>query len=415
LKWIDGTTGWLMSVYPDHMSHDSEVLVQLVSVSYNYYHCLQKLSVLIHDNIFTLLDLKTCQMYSSHFEYIIYRLDRIISGKSLSYQTNNWIRNMLSLYLDYFHSRTVRMIINNPKLQMYLQQANVNWNTTFDITSIPLYYHDDIFEIDQDMCFNRVVLFGRSNGHVTYFTSSLVANDFKCYLYSYYYLKVENHFLLNFNEICSFDLLNIVSINSDSNLNFNNNQYFRQRKIKITITIRSGDNRQYLNLMQLHKMIINDLSEESLQIPIDIDWLQSHMIYAGGLTVKQQAKVFSETDIAIVGHGAEIMNGMFMRSGSVLIDVFNAGYYENYFEPMLRELGILMIPFTVTNHTKQTVCNEVLDQRCSNGTLLEGNSLDCISIRNCNINLDLMRLKQLLQQAYLHIISAKFLYPSSSS
>lgn len=234
----------------------------------------------------------------------------------------------------------------------------------------------------------------------------------KCFLYAYHQIPVDSHSLLNFNKICPNDKLNIVHGDGESCAVGSGELLHRRRKVKITVTIRSGDGRQYLNLIQLQQLILHELSEDSLPFSVDKEWFKTHMVHLGSLTPREQMMIFAESDIVIVGHGAEVMNALFMRAGSVLIDVFHGPYYENYFQPMLQELEVHMTPLTVMNHTRQNECLYQAPPHCAQGSLVAGNASDCIPIRQCNLYFDLKQMKQILQQSYFQLLlSGKFLYP----
>jgi hypothetical protein len=177
------------------------------------------------------------------------------------------------------------------------------------------------------------------------------------------------------------------------------------------MTVRSGVLRNYLNIQALQEMIKqNKVSVELLKVPIDMEWFENHIFFAGSLTLQQQAESLAETDIFITAHGAEVMNGLFLRSGSVVIDIFNGGFYEFYFDPMLREIGVKLIPVPVMDHVNQTENCAAYNATCHQGSIVDGNSLNCLGIRNCNVRIDLKQLQLAIQQAYMHVLSAKFMF-----
>jgi hypothetical protein len=389
--WVHGVTAWAMSVSPDHLCHDTEILVQVVILAKQYHDCRQD----------AIVPIEQCRFYSSHFHDLIGTIDRVVMAKSLSYPVTDWIRRMLAMFLDYFESRTGRRSVsgNNDNKQKYRTQSH----------SIRLMNRDDIFAHHSSICFDRVAFLGRNNGHITYFTSESVGNDFKCHMYELLQLPIlDDQRLLDWTKICPMNAQNLRLIH----LNNSPTADSRHRKVKITMTVRSGQRRQYLNVVSLQEMIINGLSTDIQDVPVDVEWFQQHIIHAGRLSLQEQAEIFSETDIFIAGHGAEVMNGLFMRAGSVVVDVFVGAYYEHYLDPMLREIGVKTLPLTIRNHVNQTESCEPYPAKCVHGSVLDGNALDCLGVRNCNAWLDLHDLRLLLQQAYLHVLSAKFMFPA---
>ncbi len=427
-SWLRGTTAWIMSVSPDHLSHDSEIFVHFVTIAKEYYDCILDSvtdpSSIHSDNVE--YRLRTCSQYSNNFDHFIEPIiHRFVMAKSLSYKAVDWIRRMVSIFIDYYYDRTLRGLeilssaaLNIPSHGAIPPTSSINEKRILPLIkklSLPrLLYHDSVFGVVNDLCFEKLALIGRSNGHVTYFTSELVGHDLKCHVYEKLSLKVESlHHTsstmreINFLKLCPLNKLNVLP----SILNQTLFVHPRNRKIKITMTVRSGIRRNYLNIYALQDMIKkNKLSVDLLSVPIDMEWFENHIFYAGALTLQQQAEALAETDIFITAHGAEVMNGLFLRSGSVVIDIFNGGFYEFYFDPMLREIGVKLIPLPVMNHGEQTKNCEKHNATCVEGSVIDGNALNCLGVRNCNIRLDLKQLQLALQQAYLHLLSAKFMF-----
>jgi Glycosyltransferase 61 len=128
------------------------------------------------------------------------------------------------------------------------------------------------------------------------------------------------------------------------------------------------------------------------------------------MSFETQAKLLAETDVFITIHGAAIMNSMFMRPGSVVIDVFNGRFLEFIFETTLREMGVKLQYLAVWDNQKSNVTDcAPYPEKCVQSTVSYGNDLECLGLRSCSLDIDILALQESLYEAYHHVLSVKWL------
>ena len=70
---------------------------------------------------------------------------------------------------------------------------------------------------------------------------------------------------------------------------------------------------------------------------VDVAWLQSHVLYFDNLLFSEQVDIMRSTDLLISVHSAGLINGIFMKSGSVAMQIFNNRFVEFVFAPPLKQ------------------------------------------------------------------------------
>ena len=117
-----------------------------------------------------------------------------------------------------------------------------------------------------------------------------------------------------------------------------------------------------------------------------------------------------EADMFLTIHGAAATNGMFMKEGSVVIDIYNGRYVEFIFAPLLQESGVKLQHLLVWNHTDGVITNcSPFPPHCLLGHVTEGNNLDCLGIRQCSVAVDVAALHVSMMEAYSHVMTNKWL------
>jgi hypothetical protein len=237
------------------------------------------------------------------------------------------------------------------------------------------------YSIGAGMCFDELLLLGRANSHVTFFGSKEIALSFKSYILSSLGIPVKE-------QSAGYPPPLIPA---------------RDRLLKVTFILRSGPNRLINNFPQVRALL--DGSPY-----VDKMWLTRHILFIETLTFKQQVQLMYDSDVVITIHGAAIVNGFFMRTGSVLIDTYNGRYLEFVFDPMLRESGIKLQHLILSDHYHSNVTNcSPFPDKCLQGEVMFGTDFACLGIRQCSFDVSLTGLHSSLMEAYHHVLSVKWI------
>jgi hypothetical protein len=355
LERIKGMTGLSLSVQKGHIIHEMEPIIQLLSI-------IRKQIIQKKDNILNLnkLDL--------NYKYISNNINKIIFGSLTHNDINDWIVSMFGLIMKYY---------NNEK-QLLLQDNNKH---VFQLLSPKLYLFNHLFKENNfnyninGYCFDELLLLGRSNNHVGFYGSTNnISLIFKEFIYNEFDIPLTFTLSSLYNEYnnneCNID-------NNNNNLpNNEDNISIRDIKLKITICIRPGPEREILNLVQ----VVNLLKTFKF---VDKYWLDKHVITFDELSFINQVNIMSKTDIYISLHGASIFNGIFMRENSVVIDILQARFIEYVFQPSLKENNIKLLYLKLTNQDKysKNCPYHNIPQYCYEGYVYDENKTDCWYIR----------------------------------
>ena len=156
----------------------------------------------------------------------------------------------------------------------------------------------------------------------------------------------------------------------------------------------------------------------------------------------------SEIDILITTHGASILNGIFMKANSVVINILNSPFIEYVFSPMLREAGVHILYVPVLNpqlqcsgincpypliintnhssgHSSDSYNKHSLNSStkymskvdipyhciADNDNIHRGH-IECIALRQCSVQVDRHLFKHSLYEAYYYISHMKWFLQS---
>jgi hypothetical protein len=250
-------------------------------------------------------------------------------------------------------------------------------------------------------CFERLLLLGRANSHIAYFGSKQLARSFREYVYS---LPKVNVALASLPQGAGDPAADPAG---------GQGEYYRQRKMKVTIVMKSGKSRSILNIDDIIRVIKRSGS-------VDEQWLDSHMLVFETLSFSEQVQIMAHTDVFVGVHGAALFNGIFMQEGSAVLEIMNGPFAEHFFNTPLREAGVGIMTVPVTDYTTQCAgCLEMIAEdgyelppQCHPGSpgfdSVEGARLECIMLRRCSVevNLDLFRAK--FTEASLYVMAEKF-------
>jgi len=304
------------------------------------------------------------------FIYIAQNLVRVILVNLDSSQAGDWLLSVIGCIKGFWSKMT-----DSFSPAVYLKDHFIARIPTKSPSRIKANFYLDgrILDFTDGVCFDELLLLGLPNAHVTFFRSSLLAASFKKYMLASLKISEEKaqHLLL------------------------------RERKLRVTIALRAGPHRLLSNFPAIHKLLLDSHLVDKL-------WLNKHILTMDLMAFNEQVKLMANTDVFITIHGATVMNGIFMKKGSVVIDIFNGFFVEFIFEPILREAGVKLQHITMSNHTKQASNCPHFPPECLEGHLSNGNDLKCSSIRQCSVEVSLSAFNTSLINAYHHILSVKW-------
>jgi len=177
--------------------------------------------------------------------------------------------------------------------------------------------------------------------------------------------------------------------------------------LKFTILCRAT-NRWILNLRAVHDM----LQKTGL---VDTHWLAAHAcvhLEVDFPTLADQVRLFSQTDVLISPHGAALINVMFMRKHSAVIELLSSSWYEPGYQ---QNALLLQIHFASLAQTRglEYSRNCAFPAACysSSSLLIHRRDLNCFGMRQCNFFVDVEALEVLVWQASQAVRILKFNLP----
>ena len=465
LSWpvVPGVTGLSGSVSPGHIVHESEPLMQLLyasntllkltginanndSNSNNVYNNDKIKSTtdeawlqLLHLTRGSYQDLYTNITLERKYQYISLTMRRLILITLDHTNTNDWLHSFIGVIL-HIHRSTLRRVCTHFTSTSHSCSNSGRSASGSEVTSSilalctdfslgPRVYHrshlstlsreyDTNSAVREGICFDQLLILGRSNTHVSYTGSPALSSMLRQQVYDYINL-IHGH-----NTIPT--LPPIDSIPPSLRL-------LRAQKVRVTIVLRGSPSRAMLNLPQLLHILYNTHF-------IDIQWLREHISTFELLSFKQQVIIMSQTDIFISVHGAAIINSIFMRTGSVMINILNGPFIEYVFTPPLREAGVKLMHIPVLNSTIQcpntenppfhssdtstgndtgtgggsgtlqglNPKNNSVPLHCLGRDIIDGGDITCVSLRRYSVIVDLQLFRASVYEAYYHILSAKW-------
>jgi hypothetical protein len=212
------------------------------------------------------------------------------------------------------------------------------------------------FSLDHGVCFSELLVLGRANSHVTFIGDAALSEAFKARVYA----QVDADEDVDVN----------VRINAASP-RFNTSAALaaavpalptamRARRLKVVVALRGGPLRMITNFDAVQSALLGSGV-------VDGPWLLRHVVVMETLSFKSQVGLMRAADVFIAVHGAAVTNGMFMRPGSAVIDIYNGRYLEFYFAPVLRESGVELLHVVVYNQSDGPSHCSPYPPRCLHG------------------------------------------------
>jgi hypothetical protein len=310
--FVHGLSSLSTAVQPGHIAHELEPLLQF----YHAFNIAEKtndseLCSTYHNDI-PLQNVALDELYY----YVYCNLEHLLLSSMTSENSNDWTLSALGLLMK----------------QWQITSSKVHRRTTHP----QLLFRDHFFppiddDIDRGICFERLLVLGRSNHHLAFFGDKNLAARFQ---------------ELAVDALTSGD--DAISLQSPQRPN-SSSLPLRERKLRVTLGIRAGPTRLIWNLKEL----IRHIRSTGLA---DEEWLGNHILLFDTMTFTEQVMVMRRTDIFIASHGAAILNGIFMMPGSVVIDLKTGPFYEFFFLSSLTESNVqyLQVPMAIpVNFTTQ--------------------------------------------------------------
>jgi hypothetical protein len=375
-RWLPGVSALSIGVQGGHIVHEIEPLLQFMFMTVA---SSAESGNLMSSAAFSKRQRTLAQAYHA----MTSTLKRIIFLTLTGPQLNDWLLSTLGVLLR--HGLHDRSSLRDFAFEAYLKD-HLFENTDFD-----------------GICFDKVLLLGRSNAHVTFFGNSQLASVFRKFVYDKYDIPCDAGSCREWTMQSGTGF----GIDNDYQSSFLDIPTIRRdRPLRITIGVRSD--RKIGNFAEL-------LASIRALGNIDEYWLDTHLLSFEALSFEEQVRVMADSDVFISTHGASVINGLFMRTNSVVIDIFNGPFFESVFEPPLREAGVRLLYVPVIDKDRQTYdCPDpsTVPQQCINASsiVLMTRDIRCVGVRRCSVYVDKQLFESVLNVAYFHILTSKWIH-----
>ena len=127
--------------------------------------------------------------------------------------------------------------------------------------------------------------------------------------------------------------------------------------------------------------------------------LPLHRSFDNSVSFREQVAWMRSTDILIGVHGAGLFNAIFMKPGSVVIDLMCPNFFELPFATAVTSAGSTYMFLPNTNESSGSGYASSIPESCLLGLPSEAQSLECLAVRNCDLEVDVRALEGLARQA----------------
>jgi hypothetical protein len=357
--------------------------------------------------------------------HVLRRVERLLFPLLSSAQANDWVRSVVSLTLQYRqdrHSQDCALITPRVYLREHMfPQAEPVDSSAFYIlkprrNNASLERHIPAEDLEGAVCYKDLVLLGRTNTHVRFFPAENIANKFRRYVYDRTGVEtVESRDgeraegTQNAQDdteqplYCPQSSTNCTPHVIADHQPQNTGGGHSHRRLRVTISVRTGG-RYILNLPALMEIMVGTGL-------VNARWLREHVVVLETLSFEEQVRIMAQTDVLICVHGAAVINGIFMRPGSVVLELFNARFVEFVFAAPLREAGVRLLYTYPRNQARDTEhCPSTVPPHCVSPeiSVFDAGSIDCVAIRTCSVRVDVSDFHLVFMEAYYHVLSAKW-------
>jgi len=235
-------------------------------------------------------------------------------------------------------------------------------------------FSDDWPQSGEDICFERIVLIGMHTSEFGLFADPYEADLFRNYSFKFYGLGA-------FLERGINDKLALFLMERKRTRRLVNPRDVRSALLDTGLFDLDFELPRGLGDQQADDQKISRCFDSSVPLEQQVAWMRS-------------------TDVLIGTHGSGLINAIFMRPGSVVIDLLCPNFFETTFSTAVLSAGGHYLFLTNTNQSSG-VYPDPVPPSCFTRTPWEAQTLDCISIRNCDLEADVRALDGLARQAAL--------------
>ena len=374
---VKGMSAYTHSVQENHLCHELEHLTQLLYAATVAGQSKTRRPVSDSGSYKVKNEVDRDGTLESKYTFLAQHLTRVFLGKLDPYKAGDWILSAVGFVAGFCEAQ-MNSVDGNPltssarydwvappSIHTKADLYNVMSPSTMSASSVSADGIETRRKLSGGVCFEELLVLGRANSHFAFYGDPLIAKAFKSHVYS-----------------------NLGISGTD----------VRGPLLRVTVVLRAGPYRMFTNFPAMREMLINSGN-------VDPDWLDSHTVVVDLMSFKEQVELAASSDVILTVHGAAIGNAIFMREGSVVIDIFNARFVEFFLEPMLRESGVKYLPIFVLKQDEKVTDCLPFPPHCLEGTVHEGVSLQCLGLRCCSIEVNLEALHCSIVQAYHHVIS----------
>jgi hypothetical protein len=397
--WLEGVSALPLSAQSGHIVHQIEALLQL-------------------------LEDAPCAGNGT-LPHVLRRVERLLFPLLSSAQANDWVRSVVSLTLQYrqdHHSQDCALITPRVYLRehMFPQAESVDSSAFYILkprrNNASLERPIPVEDLEGAVCYKDLVLLGRTNTHVKFFPAENIANKFRRYVYDRTGVEIvesrdggsaegaqnaqdDTEQPLYCPQSSTNCTLHVFTDHQPQNTGGGHSH----RRLRVTISVRTGG-RYILNLPALMETMVGTGL-------VNARWLREHVVVLETLSFEEQVRIMAQTDVLLCVHGAAVINGIFMRPGSVVLELFNARFVEFVFAAPLREAGVRLLYTYPRNQARDTEhCPSTVPPHCVSPeiSVFDAGSIDCVAIRTCSVRVDVSDFHLVFMEAYYHVLSAKW-------
>lgn len=332
--------------------------------------------------------------YPSHMKSLFPRISRLLLPTLTKHLAGDWLLSFMALLNSFTQPK------DGPSIRgVYLQEHIFpSQELRVDI--------DDVGAAGS--CFEDLIVLGRTNTRKMFFPSKDLAVLFKAFVYEQLKLtslqrrhkqKASGHRMKSTGYASALTPSHTVVHHTLES----------SKLLKVTFAIRAGSSRKVLNLPALLSYCS---SMNNGGASIDLNWLENHVVMFELLGFKEQVSLMHETDILVTVHGGGVLNSIFMEASSVVLQILNGPFYDDFFVSTLEHNLIKLLDVEVANDSQCSDCPD-LPADCFNQTKWQQRESSfsfyrCFRLRECSVMVDMSNFKVAWAKAKAHIFNHKY-------
>jgi hypothetical protein len=384
--FVNGTALFISSPYYPNIVHFKQVVLGLLHYIHNYH----LYPWILNFDYIILPTIDNIRYIRQHSSEHIYNMKVLQMLNYYILYCKKYVINSTNEY-DYHDSMDFMTFYTNMQLlhndTSHMLPKIIFRGKLFDHDGLPLYFKEAVILGTIEMS-SPFISSLKEYRIYRLFVSYFIKNDLQCNQKNNMLYMSTNRFLGDTNNNC-----NNQSINGD----YSSHCMEPNKSLKITILLRLVT-RKVLNIDKVIKLIAN-------MGFADMTWLSSHILYFEKLTLSQQILIMEHTDILITPHGAGLINLMYMAPYSVVIELYNAMWYEPWYQSTAIALDLHYFVVPVLHIDNIESCEFPVE--CLHMPMyITRRDSKCYGMRNCNFNVDTSNLEVTLWQS-LRIVQIK--------